>query len=309
MMDVPESSRSVRPPDLEVIVPVHDEPLDVVLETVDGVLAALAEKHVEVLVVDDGSRPDLGLTLLEGRSKVRLLRHPLNRGYGSAIKTGILSGTAPLLAIIDADGTYPPEELPRLLNALPGHALCIGVRAPGEKSIPWPRRWPKRALNSLAGYFSGRSIPDLNSGLRVFTRDLAAELWTILPEGFSLTSSMTLGALLAGHRVAEVPIAYRQRRGRSSIKPLRDTVRFAFLILHLGSMFSPMKLFLPPAAAVFLLGLGKGLLYDYLLVGRVGMLAATFLLGALQLFMLGMLGELIVHERRWSKRRPPWPGA
>jgi glycosyltransferase involved in cell wall biosynthesis len=290
---------------LDIIIPVYNEQLKVVKSTLATVKSAfMSMEGITIIVIDDGSDREYDLASLEKEEGIIFVQHEVNRGYGAALKTGIMNGSAPWIGITDADGSYPVEKLALLAQYMDECDLVVGIRAGPVKEIPWVRRLPKAILNSFASYLAGMRIRDVNSGLRIFSRDFCYHLWGLFPSGFSFTSTTTLGALLGGFRVREVPINYYKRTGKSSVRPVKDTILFFTTVLRLGLLFSPMKVFGPTAALLFALGVGKGFVRDYFSEGHIGNLAVTLLVGGLQVFMLGLLGELIVHSRSLKRRDP-----
>jgi glycosyltransferase involved in cell wall biosynthesis len=229
---------------------------------------------------------------------VTLLRQTPNRGYGAALKAGVRAGHAPWIAIADADGTYPVDRLPELAREMAGHDSVVGTRTGKNVNIPFLRRFPKACLNRFASYLAGAPIVDLNSGMRVFSRELAEYLWNLFPSGFSFTSTLTMGALRGGFRVKEIPIDYFKREGSSSISPIRDTVRFFKLAFRLGLLFAPLRIFVPIASVMFLAGAIKGLGIDYRHQGFVGNLSIALLIASVQVFLMGLVAELVVLSRK-----------
>lgn len=283
---------------LDIVVPVYNESLEVVQRTVSSLKSAFRGwDDVTLIVVDDGSDPNLGLKALQEDDGIVFVQHETNLGYGTALKTGIRSGNAPWIAIVDADGTYPPEALPGLVKEMAHADMVVGIRTGSVVEIPLLRRLPKRMLNLLASYMAGVEIRDLNSGMRVFSRRVCYRLWGLFPRRFSFTSTLTMGMHLGGYRVAERPINYYKRAGSSSILPVRDTLRFFHIIIRMGVLFHPMKLFLPVALLLFAMGAGKGFLRDFPTVGYIGNLAVTLMLSGVQVLLMGYLGELIVSNR------------
>lgn len=302
---------------VDIIIPVYNEALDVVEGTIGSIARHFAGSlghQVRLLVVNDGSDPSYGLEAIAADPRVLYLSHESNRGYGQALKTGILAGDGDWIAILDADGTYPVEDLVKLFRAMEGHDMVIGVRTGEVREIPFLRRIPKAVLNTYASYMAGRSIVDLNSGMRIFSRRLAYYLWALFPSGFSFTSTLTMGAMLGGFRVREVPINYHKRVGSSSIHPVKDTVRFFRLVGRLGLIFSPKKVFYPLAFVLIAAGLVKGLAIDYARLGYIGNLALICILSGVQVFMMGLLAQLVVLsrainlEQKPSGERPVWKG-
>ena len=287
---------------LDIIIPVYNEKLSEVNDILLKLKATihLSEK-VNIILVDDCSDVKLSLDSLVYNDNIVLLHHKTNKGYGEALKSGIRYGSAPWIAIIDADGTYPADKLRDLVERMDNADMVVGIRTGAVCQIPWPRRFPKLMLNRLASYMAGIKIEDLNSGMRVFTRELSYQLWPFFPRRFSFTSTLTMGAILGGYRVEETSIDYYKRKGNSSIQPLKDTLRFIHIIIRMGTNFHPLKLFLPIAISLFSIGFIKGFFRDFFAVGYIGNLSITFMLAALQILLMGYLGELIVTSRLWRK--------
>jgi glycosyltransferase involved in cell wall biosynthesis len=310
-MKKPESKRHgkdrERMKTLDIVIPIYNERVEVVRATVKAVKQTFRSMEgVTIILVDDGSDKKYDIGSLKNEKGIVFVQHEVNRGYGAALKFGILNGRAPWIGIIDADGTYPAESLAVLAKDMDKCDMVVGIRTGKVREIPWSRRLPKTLLNRFASYLAGLRIRDLNSGLRLFSRDLAYYLWGLFPSRFSFTSTLTMGALMGGFRVRDVPIDYYRRTGKSSMRPVTDTARFFRTALRLALLFSPMRVFGPTAGILFTLGFVKGILRDYVLLGQVGNLAVTLMLTAVELLMLGLLGELIVHSRS-LKRRDPAP--
>jgi glycosyltransferase involved in cell wall biosynthesis len=273
------------------VIPVHNEQ-DGLAHVVRSLRATLDEcgcAH-EIVVVDDGST-DATLQVAEGLD-VRLVRHALNRGYGAALKSGIRAAAGEHILICDGDGTYPAESIPSLLARLDGHDMVVAARTGALVHMPWPRRLAKGFLRRLAMYLSETHIPDLNSGLRLFRRDTALAFFTILPNGFSFTTTITLALLCNEGSVAYVPIDYTRRTGRSKIRPVRDTINFLVLIMRTILYFNPLKIFLPVSLAIGLM-FTLSLAYDIFLLRDLTEKTLILLLGSLQLLALGVLADLI----------------
>jgi glycosyltransferase involved in cell wall biosynthesis len=272
--------------DLTVIVPVHNE--EDALKPFDAALRAALDAGGlpgRILYVNDGSTDRSAQVLAELQAEVITL--DLNRGYGAAIKTGIMHSDTEYLAIIDADGTYLAEDIPRLFREMKSCDMVVGQR-PREKGL---RLLAKGFLQSIASYAVDYPIPDINSGLRIFRSKLARDLFRLLPNGFSLTSTITLGALYTPYRVRYVPIEYRVRTGRSKIKKVRALFNFTMLILRTIVLFNPLKFFLP--ASAFLGFMGLGFLARDLLARDIAQGSILMLVNALILFAIGLLAEAI----------------
>jgi len=229
------------PSGVTVVVPVLDEE-GAVLGTLDALERALGSgpSAYEIVVVDDGSR-DGTPGLLAARAGIRVIRHERSHGYGAALKTGIRSARYPWIAVIDADGTYPASAIPRLLDARASAELIVGARTGRNTHDSWPRALVKEMFRVFAESITGVSIPDLNSGLRVFRRELAEQYFDLLPDRFSFTTTITVAAIIDGFAVRFTAIEYLPRVGRSKLRPIRDTLRIGRQLLRLGIRFAPLR--------------------------------------------------------------------
>lgn len=273
---------------ISIIIPAFNEEMTVQSVVVE--VRELLQQHdicTECIVVDDGSTD---ATAHRARAVgARVIQHRSNRGYGAALKTGIAVATYDIIAIIDADGTYPSIHLPELLAELEYADMVVGARTGRHVHIPVLRRPAKWVLKHLANYVSNAHIPDLNSGLRVFRRDVAMQYFPILPDQFSWTTTITLAMHCDKYAVSYVPIDYRKRRGRSKIMPW-DAGSFAILVLRTAMLFRPLRVFLPLALASLAYGLIK-MTIDLAHNPNISASALLALMSALQLVLIGMLGD------------------
>jgi glycosyltransferase involved in cell wall biosynthesis len=280
---------------VSIIVPVYNEEAAIAetLTRLHAVLGAYGRPY-EVVVVDDGST-DATPSRLVDAAATTVVRHAANRGYGAALKSGLRASGHPIVAIVDADGTYPIDRLPDLLERLERADMVVGARTGAVVRVPLVRRPMKWMLTRIANVLSGHRIPDLNSGLRVFRRELALRFAGLFPDGFSFTSTITLASHINGYRVEYVPIDYYRRTGASSIRPVRDSFGFFLLILRMVVTFKPLNVFLPTAAVLLIVGVGKALV-DVVRTGAFGTGAAILILAALQIALMGLLADLVTRR-------------
>ena len=274
--------------------PVMEETLELLRRELEGKI------EFEVIVVDDGSTDATAEALrpFENETSFRVVRHPRNKGYGAAIKTGIRYARYEWIMITDADGTYPAEHIPELLEAREVDTMVVGARIGTNAQIPLIRRPPKWVLRKLAEILSGNEIPDLNSGLRVFHREVATRFRSILPNQFSYTTTITLAMFAAGYQVKYLPINYRKREGLSKIRPIADTLNFLKLIIRTVLFFDPLRVFLPLAALFLVSSVGVGV-GSYVITGRVMDVTTVLLMvTGVQVLMLGMIADMM--NRRLS---------
>ena len=233
----------------------------------------------------------------------RVLTHAWNRGYGAALKTGILATRAPAILIMDADCTYEPEAIPRLYARLNGAAMVVGTRRLLSDGVAWIRKPGKWVLNTFASYLVGRHIPDLNSGQRVMKRDLVMRYMHLCPNGFSFTSTITLAMIANGLNVIFEPVDYVKRTGQSKIRP-SHFASFILLVVRSMVLFNPLKVFLPLGGLVFLVGIAK-LIEDIYLWNLSDMTVMAFL-SALTIWAVGLLADMI---SRFQMQPPYGPGS
>jgi glycosyltransferase involved in cell wall biosynthesis len=274
---------------VSVVVPAYNEEkgIGAQIERLRQVMDASGWPY-ELIVVDDGSTDS---TAAEAEKHgVRLIRQPRNRGYGAALKAGIHAAQSDWIVIIDADGTYPAEEIPRLLELAPNADMVVGARVGEEVNIPLIRRPAKWLLARLASYLAEQPIPDLNSGLRVLKRELVQKYEHLLPSGFSFTTTITLALLCNDYIVLYHPINYAKRVGRSKIRPA-DAYKFLMLILRTVVYFNPLRVFLPVGAVLFLAGVAK-FIYD---IPRQNLSesAVMGILGGIIIWAVGLLADQI----------------
>jgi len=288
------------PPELALILPAYNEieGIERTLSRVRNVLAGL-DCTSEVIVVDDGSTDGTGARA--AACGARVVSHAVNRGYGAALRTGILSTLAPAVMIMDADCTYPPEAIPRLYSKLAHAEMVVGARALSSSGVAWIRRPGKWMLNRLASYLVGHRVPDLNSGQRVMRRDAVLRYMHLCPSGFSFTSTITLAMMANGHGVIFEPIDYAPRVGRSKIRPSHFG-SFILLVVRAVVLFNPLKVFLPLGTLLFAIGVVK--LIQDIALWNLSETAVMAFLSAIVIWAVGLLADMIARLQMQPPSRP-----
>jgi glycosyltransferase involved in cell wall biosynthesis len=275
-----------------IVVPAYNEEggIGPVLDHIQEIMASSGIPY-QLLVVDDGST-DRTAEIAQSKG-IEVVRYPTNRGYGAALKAGIRHARYDIIVITDADGTYPNEVIPHLIELMADYDMAVGARTGENVHVPFLRRPAKWFINALANYFARTHIPDLNSGLRAFRKSTALRFYPILPDGFSFTTTITLAMLTNGYLVEYVPIDYHQRIGKSKIRPIYDTLYFTLLIVRTTTYYAPLRVFLPLSGLLFLAGVVAGL-YSFLVLGRLmDVTTVVLILAALQIAAAGLLADMV----------------
>ena len=247
--------------------------------------------EAEVIVVNDGSTDDT--VKLCKSHQVKVISHPYPKGNGAAIKSGARAASGKVLIFMDADGQHRPEDIPRLLDKFAeGHDMVVGARQSGSQAGAH-RAVANDIFSRLATWMVQQPVEDLTSGFRVVKADKFRKFLYLLPNGFSYPTTITMSFFRAGFNVAYLPIHTPRRvTGKSHIHPLKDGVRFMLIIIKIGTLYSPQKLFLPISAGFLLTGMGY-YLYTYLSVGRFTNMSALLFISAILTFLIGIVSEQI----------------
>lgn len=246
--------------------------------------------EVEVIVVDDGSTDATGEAAT--KSGARVIRQPYSKGNGAAIKTGARAASGDVIVFMDADGQHDPADIPALLARLDeGYDMVVGARQAGSQAS-LGRGLANRFYNRLASYMTGHKVEDLTSGFRAVRAEKFREFLYLLPNGFSYPTTSTMAFFRAGYSVAYEPIHAARRIGKSHIRPLHDGLRFLLIIFKIGTLYSPLKLFAPAAALMFLLG-SLWYLHTFIHFGRFTNMSALLYTGSVVVFMMGLISEQI----------------
>ena len=277
-------------PTLSIILPAKNE-----AEGLRGTLPALrvAYPDAEIIVVDDGSTDDTARVAREAGASV--LSSPYSMGNGAAIKRGARAARGEILVFMDADGQHGAAHVRALLDKLrEGYDMVVGARdRSGQANLH--RGLANGFYNRLASWMTGHRIADLTSGFRAVRADKFREFLHLLPNGFSYPTTSTMAFFRSAYPVAYVPIPVAKRVGNGShIRPFKDGVRFLLIIFKIASLYSPLKLVAPTAAAFFLAALGwYG--YTFAMQGRLTNMSTLLFSAAVIIFLIGLISEQITN--------------
>ena len=284
-----------------IIIPCYNEK-NAIRDTIESIRSVIHDSKmndVEIICVNDGSTDGSehvlnALAREHQTGDLLVVHHNRNQGYGAALKTGIRRSQKTYICITDADGTYPNERIPDLIDQITKHDLdmVVGARVGPNVDYSKIRSIPKMILVPWVSFLCGTDVPDMNSGLRIFRRDRSLDFLKLLPDGFSFTTTITICLLRNRYAVEFTPISYAKRIGKSHIKPVRDTLRFTQLILRTGMYFAPMRLLSPLIVVLAALFTISGL-YDLSILNNLT--DKTVLLGfaSLNVVMFALLADMI----------------
>lgn len=280
---------------VSVVIPACNEAL-----SLDLLLAKIRTKlpESEVIVVNDGSTDNT--PEICRKHGVTVINHPYNMGNGAAVKTGARTATGDILLFMDADGQHDPENITSLLQMLAeGYDMVVGSRNTASQA-GIGRMGANYVYNTFASWIVNRTIADLTSGYRAVRAEKFREFLHLLPNGFSYPTTITMSFFRAGYAVGYVPITANKRIGKSHINPIRDGVRFFLIIFKIGTLYSPLKMFLPFSLLFFLTGL---IYYAYTFAtdNRFTNMSALLLSVSVLIFLIGLVSEqitMLLYSRR-----------
>lgn len=274
-------------PKLSIILPAKNE-----AQGLRRLLPALRQHYpdAELVVVNDGSTDET--VAVCSQHKVIVASHPYSIGNGAAVKTGARAATGEVLVFMDADGQHDPADIQSMLQKMEeGYDMVVGARRRGTHA-GFRRALGNRMYNRFASWMTGFNIEDLTSGFRVARADRFKRFLYLLPNGFSYPTTITMAFFRSAFPVAYVPINAGTREGKSKMNLIKDGIRFLIIIMKIGALFSPMRLFLPVSAILGVTGLCY-YLYTFVTAHRFTNMSALLLTSALIVFLIGIVSEQI----------------
>lgn len=229
-----------------VIVPAYNEAASLPV-LMPALVQFVQARRWTLIIVDDGSTDDTASVLApySATPGVTLLRHNVNRGYGGAVKTGILAARSDLVVTIDADGQHRLEDLDSLHAELQqtGADMVVGNRN-RQRSSPY-RELGKYLIRRVTRMLMPLPVRDINSGMRMCRRDLATRYLPLCPDSYAFCDVITLVFIHERHLVVERGIAMNKRLAGASAVTTRTAFDTVMEILHIITLFNPMRIFLP----------------------------------------------------------------
>ncbi len=272
---------------ISLIIPAKNEgnALETLLPEIQATINTL-----EIIVVNDGSTDNT--VDICNRYGVKVISHPYSKGNGASIKSGTRVATGEVIVFMDGDGQHSPRDIPKLLEGIKeGNDLVVGARK-SESQANIGRTIANGIYNSFASYMVNQPVKDLTSGFRAVVTKKFKEFIYLLPNGFSYPSTSTLAFFRAGYNVKYIYIDVKKREGKSHIKPFKDGIRFLLIIFKVGTLFSPLKVFLPISILFFISGIFN-YFYTYFTDGRFTNMSMLLLITAILVFLIGLVSEQI----------------
>lgn len=285
-------------PEVTIVLPSYNEEA-AIGKVIDDIRVAMkgCKYQYELLVVDDCSRDNTAI-IAEQRG-ARVIKRPVTGGSGASRRTGITNAEGDIIVMLDADGSYEAADIPKLLEHFPQYDQVNGARTSEQGTLKLLRAPAKWLIRKLACYLTSTNIPDLNTGLKAFKKDIMMKYLWVLPDGFSCVTTMTLAFLSNGYAVKYVPTTYHKRIGQSKFHPIKDTFAYLNTVIKLIMYFRPLRVLAPVAGALFLFGAFKSSL-SLIYTGSLQESDIIIFMTAVLTVVLAMIADLIAtyHNRR-----------
>lgn len=278
------------PPLITIVIPVYNES-DHLLNFIED-LNVFCEKHNFLAIfVNDGSTDNSNEILDEliDRNRTNLVHHPINRGYGGALKSGIQAAETPYIVTFDADGQHNLLDILSILELAQKNDadLIIGSRVNSRSSF---RNLGKRLIRFFAKQLMPLTIQDLNSGFKLYKTHLAKKYSVLCPDGMAFSDVITLIFISQHNQVVEYPITINPRLHGKSTVNINTAFDTVLQILNIVMMFNPLRIFLPPS--IFLIFLGILWAIPIIIAGRgVSVAALLSITAGLIFFAIGLIAS------------------
>lgn len=279
---------------VSILVPAYNEEkaISSVINDIEKTMAK-SNYEYELIVVDDCS--DDRTASLAKQAGAKVIKTTVQSGSGGARKIGIIHSKGDVIVMLDADATYTAEDIPKLLDFFPSYDQVIGMRTSEQGTFKLLRKPAKWFIKSLAGYLVNTKIPDLNSGLRAFKKDIILKYTWLIPDGFSCVSTMTMSFLSNKHKVKWIPTEYKKRVGKSKFHPIKDTYNYLLTVIRLVMLFNPLKILFPLGGTFLVIGLLKSFHDLFIKIIPVSLyIDIVFIITGINILILGLIADLLV---------------
>lgn len=277
---------------MSIIIPAYNEEGSI-KKTLDEIIKTTkSKKHVEIIVVNDGST-DKTFEILK-KCDVKVLNNPKNMGYGYSLKKGIMAAKYDLIVTIDADGTYPFSYIDKMIEKKnKGFDLVVGARSGKYYRGSIFKNICRKFLKKLVEYVSGQKIKDVNSGFRIFDKNVTCKYFNVLCNTFSFSTSQTLCYTMNSLFVGYIDIPYNKRYGNTKVKFFKDSLKSLRYIIELCIYYNPLKIFILLTIICILLSVIGFIFSHYLKIKAGYILGIGGLLVSIIIFSLGLLAVLL----------------
>lgn len=288
--------------DVTVVIPAFNES-----EWIGACLEELQAKcpGLNILVVDDGSSDDT-FKIAAQFNGVKVIRHQSNRGYGAALKTGMIHASTSVVAWYDSDGQHRPEDLVRVVAPVLERQLDASIGAREKTSSKIKNRWAgKKLLLLISQLIARQRIPDLNCGLRAFRTSVIRCYLHLLPNGYSASTTTTLLMIKRGHSVGFCPVHVLAGTGHSKVRFFRDGVRSLKTICRVMVIFDGFLFFMVLSAFQIVPGFIYSIYVALAERSGVPVLGAIAVLSGMLTLGLGFISSQINEIRQESFEMVP----
>ena len=283
---------------ISIILPSYNES-KVIADVISDIKFELnkIDSDYEIIIVNDNSKDDTEKIALQ--SGVKVISHPYNIGNGAAIKTGIRNCNGDLVVLMDSDGQHKAHDISKMLKFSNQYDMIVGARI-DNKSGSIHRNFANIIFNIFASYITHFKVRDLTSGFRIIKKNIVTKFLYLLPNTFSYPSTLTLALIRSGYSVKYVPVTVEKRIGKSKIKIFSDGIRFLVIILKIGTLFSPLRVFIPISASFFAIGVWHLFYKVFYLDGKYTDFTIFIFIVSIIIFLLGLISEQI-SQIKYSK--------
>ncbi len=285
--------RRITPKEVTIIIPALNEEQSIE-QVVRGLVINFPDS--EIIVVNDGSTDKTEILASEAGALV--INHNSPRGYGAALRSGILASTRDFVLFCDADGQHRIEDVGRVMAECSNCTMAVGARTT-DSHVPINRRPGKFIIQQWANILANQKIPDINSGLRIIEKCVLLKCLHLMPTGFSFSTTSTFALLKGNYAVKWVPITAQARKGESTVKQLRHGPQTMMLMLRLTVLFEPLRIFLFVTFILFGLSCAS-FVYDMIATNfqKVSITTEFFSISTLLVFLFGLLCDQVSALRR-----------